>query len=92
MGFRIDDRGRNALSREHPAAPLALKATAVPPSVRSQQAVTREVFTCPQPNSGAIVNCINRDHRIRIRERNPTRRACRRRCVEEHIVKQALGV
>ena len=67
-------------------------ATAVPPSVWSQQVVTREIFTCPQPNPGTIVNCINRDDRIRIRERNLARRTCRRRCVEEQIVKQALGV
>jgi hypothetical protein len=84
---RYFDPARDALSREHRAAPLAVKATAVPRSVRSQQAVTREIFTCPQPQPGAIVNRVDRDNRIRIRVRNLARRTCRCRCIEEQVGK-----
>ena len=54
--------------------------------------MTGEIFTRPQPNSGAIINCIDCDYRIRIREGDLARRNCRRRCSKNKVVKGTLGV
>jgi len=61
-------------------------------SVWPQQAVTGEIVTSPQRDPGAIVNRIDRDNRIRICKGNPTRRTCRRRCLQQQLVKQALDL
>jgi hypothetical protein len=59
-------------------------------SVWPQQAMTRDIFTSPQPNPGAIIDGIDYDDGIRICKRYPAPCALCSRRIEEKIVEKPL--
>jgi len=58
------------------------------PSVRPQQPVAHQFITRPQRHPAAIVNSVNRNDGIRIRERQPARLASCHRGMEKRIVQE----